>query len=428
MIITMKKRQIFDKIWENINSYDILILTGARQVGKTTLMLMLKKKLIEELKIDENDIYFYDLEGLTDRQIWQDRIIIEKRLINSSKAKKIYVFIDEFQKVPEITSILKYIHDHFKNIKFIVSGSSSIAINDMMTESMMGRSRTFFIYPLSFQEFLEFKNFKNELNLYQNFMDGVLLAPSEIELLNDNLKEFFIFGSYPKITLEKQEQEKKEMLKNIINNYLAKDIQLLVRKKSMPAFEKMLSVIAAQDGLILNINKISKILKINYQTAVRYFDILKYTYLLNFIPAFSQNIFVEISKMERVYFFDQGFKNSLNNNFSYIENSSAIGFAAENFAISEILKNTDSVGKVFYWRTKQGQEVDIIFKKENLIVPIEVKSGSKNSTPSGLKSFINKYNPAKAYVLNKDVIKKEKHGSCEIEYLPIWAVKKTMEI
>ena len=420
----MKNRQIFDEIWQNINSLDILTLIGARQVGKTTLMLMLKEKLMKELKINKDDIFFYDLEGLTDRQIWQDRIIIEKRLTHNCKDKKIYVFIDEFQKVPEITSSLKYLHDHFKNIKFIISGSSSIAINNMMTESMMGRNRTFFIYPLNFQEFLEFKNLKNELNLYQEFIIDALLTPSEIELLNENLKEFFIFGSYPRVVLEEREQEKKEILKNIINNYLTKDIQLLVRKNSMPAFEKMLSIIAAQDGLLLNTNKISKTLKINYQTAVRYFDILKYTYLLNFIPAFSRNIFTEISKMEKVYFSDLGFRNSLIGNFSYLENSLVAGFTAENFAISEFLKNNANADKVFYWRTKQGQEVDIIFKRENMIIPIEVKSGSRNFMPSGLKSFIHKYNPSKAYVLNKDVSKKEKYENCEIEYLPIWAVKK----
>jgi len=422
----MKNRQIFDKLWQNINSSDILTLIGARQVGKTTLMLMLKEKLIKESKINESNIYFYDLEGLTDRQIWQDRVIIEKRLVQNSKDKKIYVFIDEFQKVPEITSTLKYFHDHFENIKFVISGSSSIVINNMMTESMMGRNRTFFIYPLNFQEFLEFKNLKNELELSQNFITGIPLAPSEIELLNENLREFFIFGSYPRVVLEEDGEEKKEVLKNIINNYLTKDIQLLVRKNSIPAFEKMLSIVAAQDGLLLNVNKISKILKINYQTAVRYFDILKYTYLLNFLPAFSKNIFVEISKMEKVYFSDLGFKNSLLGNFSYLENSLTAGFIAENFAISEALKNIKDGDKVFYWRTKQGQEVDIILKKENLIIPIEVKSGSENSIPSGLKSFIKRYNSAKAYVLNKDIIKKEKFGDCEIEYLPIWAIKKIM--
>lgn len=415
----MFERQLLAKIYPTISTREILVLLGARQVGKTTLLLMLKERLLKEKKALPEQIHFFDLESLADRQFWSDEILVEKRLLQENSTR--YIFIDEFQKVPALTSSLKYFHDHYPKIKFILSGSSSIAIQQALSESLLGRKRTFVLFPLSFEEYLTFRRDQKNLSLYRQLTKNNSLTEAEKEMVNLALRDFLTFGGYPKIVLTPNLEEKKNLLLEQINTYLLKDIQLLLKTNHLPAFEKTLSLLASFDAGLINTNQLAQKLGLHYQTVSRYLFLLKHTYLLNTLKAFSTHKATELRKMEKGYFLDLGLKNALRQNFELPLNSPSFGLIAENFVVNELLKNKKPLQRLFYWRTKQGQEVDVVLKEENRIVPLEVKTASKKTIPSGLKSFINQYHPAKAYVLNHDFSGKKVFAKCQIHFLPLFA-------
>lgn len=419
----MINRDILAKIWEQIDSPNILILTGARQVGKTSLMRLLQEKLLREKSVLAEQILFFDLENIFDRQLFENQAIIQNRLSENLLVKR-YVFIDEFQRLPNVPSLLKYLRDHFPLLKFIVSGSASLAIKNLVAESLLGRARTFTVYPLSFNEFLLFKNQSSLLQLYQSACQGQSLTNAENILLSEMLSEMLSFGGYPRICLTPDPEQKKSQLLEQIDNYLDKDIQLLLRETSLPIFEKLLGLLAAQDGGLLNLNAVAKTLKIHHQTIDKYLELVKGTFMLHSLPAYSRDKTVEISKMHKVYLNDNGYTNALNKNFSSSPGTLMAGQATENFVLGELLKHSSPMDSFYYWRTKQGQEVDFVWRREEKITPLEIKSGSYEKIPSGLQSFIKKYHPETAYVLNQDISKTENFLNCQISWLPVWLTGK----
>lgn len=388
-------------------------------MGKTSLMRLIIERLVMEHKATDKEILFYDLESLSDRQLFEDQTLAQERLTVNLAVKR-YVFIDEFQRLPQTPSLLKYLHDHFPLLKFIVSGSSSLSIKNLATESLLGRALTFVVNPLSYYEFLIFKNLSKHLNLYHLAESGKRLSASEISLLSSVLSELLAYGGYPRAVLTADAEQKKNLLLEQINRYLEKDAQLLIRETSLPIFENLLALIAAQDGGLLNVTAIAKTLKSHQQTAERYLRILKETYLLRFLPAYSQDKTVEIGKMRKIYFNDIGYVNALNKNFSFQPGTYMAGQAAENFAFGELLKRASSLDSFYYWRTKQEQEVDFVWRRENKIVPIEVKSGNANTIPGGLKSFIRRYRSSRAYVLNWDIYADTRFDGCDVLFRPLW--------
>lgn len=415
----MINRHILAKIWGQIDSPDILIISGARQVGKTFVMRLLQDKLAKDKSVSPEQILFFDLEGFSDRQIFENQAIIKDRLTANLSTKR-YVFIDEFQRLPHVSSLLKYLRDHYPLLKFIVSGSSSLSIKNLVDESLLGRSRTFIMRPLSFSEFLLFKNETLLLEFYNLACQGRQLASAEISLLSASAEEMMTFGGYPRATLTADSEQKKLLLLEQINTYLSKDIQLLLREASLPIFEQLLGLLATQDGGLLNVNTIAKTLKAHHQTIVKYIEIIKGTFMLYSLPAYSRDKTVEISKMPKIYCNDNGYVNALNKNFSFKAGTLMAGQAAENFLLGELLKNSRPIDAFFYWRTKQGQEVDFIWKREDQIIPIEVKSGSYSEIPTGLKPFINKYHPKAAFVFNQDIVREENFAGCKISWQPLW--------
>lgn len=418
-VIYMYNRDILPKIWAQIDSPDILVLIGARQVGKTSIMRLIQEKLTSEKNVPANDIFFYDLENIADRQIFEDQVLAQDRLASDLHSRR-YIFIDEFQRLPHVPSMLKYLRDNFPLLKFIVSGSSSLTIKNLVTESLLGRAQTFVIYPLSFSEFLLFKNQTELLSLLRQVESDKKLTPAETSLLSSPLQEMQTFGGYPRITLTPDSEQKKNLLLEQINRYLEKDIQLLIREASLPIFEQLLSLLAGQDGGLLNINTVAKTIKTHHKTTARYLEIIRGTYLLNSLSAYSKDKTVETSKMRKVYFNDIGYVNALNKNFSYQPGTLMAGQAAENFVLGELLKHSHPIDALYYWRTKQNQEVDFVWRRENTVVPIEVKAGYADSVPSGLKSFIKRHHPAQAFVMNQDVFKEMGFEKCRVLFRPLW--------
>jgi len=406
------------KIWENIGSPDILLLNGARQVGKTTLLKMIRKRLITEKKIPRRNIYWFDLEKVEDLAIWSKQSTTLSRLPQDSK-EKYYLFIDEFQKSKNIGSILKVIHDHRPNFKCIVTGSASWYLE--IDESMAGRKKVFPIWPLSFTEYLKWQPDKKDYDNYRWSLANVEKTPPEIvESINNPLIDFLTFGGYPEVVLGKRREDKIELLAEIVNSYILRDIQIWSHAANSLQVKKILTLLADRIGGLLDIQSLATDSTLGRTALENRLELLQKTFILHLAPPYFTNKTKELVKNHKIYLVDTGLRSILMQDFQLIPQTSEFGQAAENFAVSELHKSAKALDKIYYWRTKTKQEVDVVFKREKQLIPIEVKGGNEDRIPGNLKAFINQYHPRQAYVLNWSVVKDDKYSDCDIFFRPLW--------
>ena len=261
--LKMYKRYLYKKVQAHLSKKHISLITGPRQVGKTTLMLQLHNELIAQSKKS----FFLSLE---DKEIRNGFNVHPEQLFNYippvNKNEKYYIFIDEIQYLDDPSNFLKYIFDNYReNIKLIVSGSSSFYIDNKFTDSLAGRKRIFMLPTLSFPEFIEFKN-RGELVEYVN--TGILPGIYKKEL-DKLMHEYLIYGSYPELVLEPNSESKKELLKELGTSYIKKDI-IDSDIKSPELYYQILRLLANQTASLYNINSIGKVLKKSNQTIESY--------------------------------------------------------------------------------------------------------------------------------------------------------------
>ena len=414
----MKKRTIFKQIWQNIDSPDILLLNGARQVGKTTLLEMIKQKLISEKNIPETHILWFDLEKVEDLAIWSDQSTALNQLPLNNK-QKYYLFIDEFQLSKTIGSTLKVIHDHYPQFKCIITGSASWYLD--IDESMAGRKKVFSIYPLSFQEYLEWRNNQKLIRNYQWAIQSINQIPQEIiKSINYSLNQFLIFGGYPRVVLNQDRSEKIQYLSEIINSYLQRDVKIANYAANSLQIKKILTFLADRIGRLLDIQNLSSNSNLGRTALENRLELLQNTFILYLLPPYFTNKTKELVKNCKSYLVDTGLRASLMQDFTLLPKTIEYGQIAENFVVCELLKSAKPIDQILYWRTKTKQEVDIIKKQEKELIPIEIKSGDINNIPFNLKAFIKQYQPKKAYILNHSVIKNINFQNCQIQFRPLW--------
>ncbi|HFC36158.1 MAG TPA: ATP-binding protein, partial [Candidatus Moranbacteria bacterium] len=410
----LKNRKIFPKIWKEIDSHHIILLNGARQVGKTTLMKMVREKLISERNISENKILWFDLEQTDDLEQWKTQRDALNILPLKNTSGKYYLFIDEFQRSPEIGSTLKVIHDHYPHIKPIITGSASWYLN--IDESMAGRKIVIPIWPLDFEEFIDWENEEKTKRFISLLQDSGHLPAGLIESVNQKLVSFLTFGGYPEVNNLDNVEEKISTLKDLVNSYLTRDIKIWNYKANSLQVKKLLALLSSLVGNLLEKQKLSVNSELNRVALENRLELLQNTFILHLLHPFSTNKTKELTRNPKVYLIDCGLRNYLLDNFSILPKTTDFGSLAENFAVTELLKNISVLEQVYYWRTRQGQEVDIILKRKNQLIPIEVKGGNQVTIPSGLKSFIRNYQPKEAYVLNWSIIKDEQYQNCQIKF------------
>lgn len=415
----MFERQIFNQIWQDIETDKVLLLNGARQTGKTTLLKMIQEKLIKEKNISPSQIHFFDLEKSEDLAVWSKQANALEILPKDDQ--KQYLFIDEFQRSETIGSTLKVIHDHYPNFKTIITGSASWYLN--IDESMAGRKKVFSIWPLSFQEYLNWKADQNIQKLYQT--DNLEVFTNEvIDLINGYLLDFISYGGYPEVVLENDKKIKTDLLSDLINSYILKDIQIWNYAANTLEVKKLLTILASQVGSLLSLNSLSLNSSLGRNALANRLELLQNTFVLSLNQPYFTNKLKEIIKSPKIYLADTGLRNFLLDNFSIIPQTKDFGHNAENFVAMELSKNASVLDKIYYWRTKTGQEVDFVKKQENNLIPIEVKSGNYAKIPEGLKSFIRQYHPKKAFVLNWSIIQELEYQDCAIYFRPLWFADK----
>lgn len=384
------KRIVFDEICKYLHTDDIIVLHGARQVGKTSLLNYLQDDLRKKGEIN----YYIDLEDSRYKKILDLGVdefvghLAEQGLKTENKRKKIFVFIDEIQYLENPSSFLKLISDHHKNIKLVVSGSSSFAIKDKFKDSLVGRTVNFEIFNLSFKEFLVFKNYY--------FEEGKAFTGKKIDELKKLFREYVLYGGYPKIVLTPEIEKKEKYLQQIVDTYVKKDIRDLASVKDVDKFNKLIEALAFQSGQLLNISELSNTTKITKQTIEKYLFIMENTYIIRLVRPFSRNIRSELFKLPKIYFYDTGLMQML-----WLKGlqKEIIGNVFETAVFAELVKkhNKDSV---YYWRTRDKKEIDFVLQKRGHFFPIEVKLNFEQFNPTAINYFNSRYGVEKYNVVS----------------------------
>lgn len=380
------KRKIADEIVKYLYEEEAIILLGARQVGKTFILYWLKNFLQEK----NEQVHYFDLEERRYLEILnQDPVNLKKLLLEQgfNLEKRIFVLIDEIQYLKNPTNFLKLIRDHCRNLKLIVSGSSTFEIRKKMEKALVGRALNFEIFGLSFEEFLIFKK-------YQKGIEPVLTKVKQDEL-KELFKEFVLYGSYPKIALISGREKKERYLWQIIDTYLKKDIRDLADVKEIEKFNKLLEVLASQSGKLLNVEELSNTCRLAKQTIQKYLFILENTYVIRLVRPFFKNLRSELFKMPKIYFYDSGLAHLL---WLKIISPQVLGEIFETSVFSEMIK---SFGResVNFWRTKDKKEIDFILRYKNKIIPFEVKKNFASFSKKSMNYFLEKYKLSEHYFI-----------------------------
>lgn len=346
----------------------VIVLIGPRQVGKTTLInSILKDKEYLFLDGDDNTVTETLANANTE---------ILKSIIGNHK----YIFIDEVQRIPNIGLKLKIIVDQIKDVQVIVSGSSSLDINNVTQEPLTGRKFEFHMFPVSWKEF------ENSV--------GYMTAQQQLEIR-------LLYGMYPDVINNLGAEY--EILKNLVSSYLYKDILALAGIRKSDVLEKILRALAMQVGSEVSYNEIAQLVGVDKNTVNNYIDLLEKSFVIFRLTSFSKNIRNEIKANKKIYFYDNGVLNMLIGNFNALEFRQDKGALWENFLVSERMKQlsyTQSIAKPYFWRTTTQQEIDYIEINADKVSAFEFKwaTTKKAKLP---KSFSDAYNPS-FLVVNKD--------------------------
>ena len=342
------KRNLHKKIAKYIDSPEAIVVTGMRRVGKTTLL----KMIFNEIKSDNK--LFFDLDNPKQQMEFSaiDYDTIPKQLTKYGLDldKKMYLFLDEIQTMPQIPSVIKYLIDHYQ-IKFFLSGSASYYIRNMFSESLAGRKYIFELFPFDFQEFLQAKQATYSIPKSS-------VTQSTYLHYSPYFEEYLQYGGFPAVVLAKTAQEKKDKLNDIFSAYWALEVERLSDFRKKDKVRDFIFLLMERVGNKIDINKFSKELGITRNTVMDYLEFLQDTYLISTIPPYSTNRDVEIRGAKKLYFIDSG----LLNQFSRLDPGSIF----EN-CIFNLLRHH---GEVKYWQQKDGQEIDFIVDEK---VAYEVK-------------------------------------------------------
>jgi predicted AAA+ superfamily ATPase len=386
-----------------MNDRKISLLIGSRQTGKTTLLKALHDEVIKQ----SSKALFLDLDVFSN----YERINTLEKCINAlkingydEKQKRLfYVFLDEFQRYPGFSLLMKNVYDNFNNIKLYASGSSSLKIKNEIQESLAGRKIINIVYPLDFEEFIWFKEDKEALEHLKNIpkIKGTLDAPT----LAGYLHEFLVYGGYPGVVLERN---KIEALASIFDLFIKKDLADFLRMEKIMSIKKLIEYLAINNGRKIKYNEISQSCSLTYKETLDFIEILKETYIVVEQRPFYKNKNMELVKIPKIYFIDNGVRNYFINNFNSPNKRDDAGFLFEGYVISELLKAGAKSDSIKFWQDKNKHEVDVVldFISHQTAIEIKFKHTLKREDFIGLKSFFDFYS-AKGYIVNLDIQQKE---------------------
>lgn len=330
-------RLLEEPIVNQLGKQKVILLYGTRRVGKTTLI----RHIADSFK---NEVLFLQGEDVEVSAILQQRTIANyRRLVGNNKL----IVIDEAQAVPDIGKVLKLMIDNINGISILATGSSSFDLNAAAGEPLVGRQIVFQLFPIAQAELFQTED---------------LLATTS------NLEQRLIYGSYPEILHLSKDEEKEAYLRSLISSYLLKDILTFQSVKGADILYRLLQLLAFQVGSVVSTVELSNALQISRNTVERYLDLLAKVFVIYPLSGYSKNLRKEITKSNKWFFFDNGIRNGLINNFNALRNRDDIGQLWEQYFISERIKFNSYRGfhpQYYFWRTYDQQEIDLIEVNSN---------------------------------------------------------------
>lgn len=352
------KRSLLETIESELKTSNKgIVIYGPRQSGKTTLV----NDVISDLNLkalylngDQRGSWW---EILTSRELSKIKL-----LIGDYEA----IFIDEAQRIPEIGISIKIIIDNFPEKKVIITGSSSLDLASKISEPLTGRIYTYKLFPISYIELKEMYT-AHELNV--------------------ELEERLIFGSYPEVFSLTGIKAKTTYLANLMENYLYKDLLEFGDIRNSSKIHDLLRLLAFQIGSQVSINELATTLEMSRASVDRYIDLLEKSFVVFRLQGFSRNLRKEVTKMDKIYFYDVGVRNAIIDNFNLLTNRNDQGVLWENFLVVERMKKqkySQGLFSHYFWRLASGAELDLVEERNGTLYGYEFKSGSKTvKVPSG---------------------------------------------
>jgi len=385
------KRHLDFKISQHFREYkQVLILLGSRQVGKTTLV----KKIFPD-----GDYFLVDNEPI--KKIFEAYDIeTYKTLINKNSKE---IIVDEIHLLSNPGRAVKIIYDQLENIRIIITGSSSFHIKNKTGESLAGRKIDYNIYPLTFSEYLTQKGIEKDLNfnIIEKIINDKEYNPKD-QLYKFDIKNILnsvlIYGQYPH-SIKNPNDEK--YLLNFVDSLIFKDILELSLIEDKKLAKDLLKLLAFQIGNLINYSELAVSLKADQRTIKRYIEIFEQSFIIYRLYPYSKSKRDEIIKSAKIFFYDNGVRNALIGDFSDLNSRIDKGALFENFIVGELIKQhsySEKNFKFYYWRTKQGSEIDVVLEKGKELIGVEIKYKRKAFN----KAFKNRYPQAKVRLVTAD--------------------------
>lgn len=342
----MVKRSLEKSIRNRLDDEKIIIIYGARQVGKTTLLKKLFENESDVLWLNGDEAHTHAL--LSDNNSERFKAIIGKNRL---------LVIDEAQRIENIGLKLKIIYDNIPNVKIVVSGSSSFILANSVNEPLTGRKWEFLLHPFSFEELVGNTNLLKELKL---------------------LEQRLLYGSYPEVVTKSEDAH--SLLIQLSSSYLYKDVLEFEKLLKSNKLINLLRALAFQIGNELSLSEISRLIALDVKTVDKYLAVLEKSFVIFSIPSFARNLRNEIKKGRKFYFVDVGVRNALINQFAPLVNRNDVGQLWENYLISErrkYLSDNNIYGSSYFWRTHSQNEIDYIEERDGFLAAYEFKFSPK---------------------------------------------------
>ena len=368
----MIERQLKSIIQKWMFQGKAIVLIGARQVGKTTLFN-------DILKGHDSDALVLNCDDQEVKTMLTDANRSELALIFGQHK---IIMIDEAQRIQGVGLVLKRITDNFPDIQLLVTGSSSLELQQELNEPLTGRALEFHLFPFTTEELIA--------------SQGLITAKQQLE-------SRLVFCSYPDII--NHQQDPKLLLQNLANNYLYRDLLKMESVRKPALLEKLLIALSLQIGNMISLNEIAQTIGSDPKTVDKYIDLLEKCYIVFRLPSFSRNIRNELKKSRKIYFYDNGIRNAIIGNFSPMSLRTDAGALWENFFIAERIKNVHHMCRSahsYFWRTEKQQEIDYIEEEDGELRLYELKWNPKKTNTRLPNNFIETYHPLESMVVTPE--------------------------
>ncbi|MEN0003049.1 MAG: ATP-binding protein [Bacteroidota bacterium] len=364
------QRRILDRLQQRLGDHKAIVVQGARQVGKTTL--------INQLLANRNDVIWINGDNPTSRLRWNN---IDLATLTQMTQGYEYLVIDEAQRIENIGLTTKMAIDNRLPIKVILSGSSALNLASSVNEPLTGRKWSYELFPLSWEE---------------------LVGAYRLPPMLDRLEERLLYGCYPEVVTQ---DSKEERLREIAASYLYKDILEYGNVRKPDLIIKLLQALAYQISAEVSYHELSRLLGVDVKTIQRYIQLLEDSYVLLRLPALSTNPRKEISTSRKIYFLDNGIRNAVIDNFNPLRMRNDRGPLWENFIITELYKQRRNIGggdQFYFWRSRSQAEVDLVIRSSGHYEVFECKYNPRKATNKLPDSFMKRYEPIAITVVHTE--------------------------